>query len=184
MKREQENQPTAPHVGTRKGNRMLTSILIMGVLAVGLLVFGYLRGKGEHLEGLRRTKDMVIEIFPLLICAYIVAGMVQVLVPRETVSHWLGKESGFRGIILACVAGGVTPGGPLISLPVATGFLRAGAGVGTIVAYLTAWSLWAAGRLPLEIGIMGLRITFIRIVCTFFFPPIAGLIARTLFERS
>jgi len=163
---------------------MLTSIVIMGVLAIGLLAFGYLRGRGEHLEGLKQTKDMVIKIFPLLIFAYIVAGMVQVLVPRDTVSEWLGRESGFRGIIIACVAGGITPGGPFVSLPVATGFLRAGAGVGTVVAYLTAWSLWAAGRIPLELGFLGFRFTAIRIICTCFFPPVAGLIARTLFERS
>jgi len=163
---------------------MLGPIIIMGVLAVTLLVFAYLRGKGEHLEGLKRTKDMVIEVFPLLIFAYIVAGMVQALLPKDMVSHWLGKESGLRGIMIACIAGGVTPGGPFVSLPLAAGFLRSGAGIGTIVAYLTAWSLWAAGRLPLELGLLGLRLTVIRIACTFFFPPVAGLIARALFQRG
>lgn len=184
MRGEKANQESTARTGARKGNRMLVSMLIMGALAIGLLAFGYFRGKGEHLEGLKQTKDMVIEVFPLLIFAYIVAGMVQVLVPQDAVSKWLGRESGFRGIIIACVAGGLTPGGPFVSLPVATGFLRAGAGVGTIVAYLTAWSLWAGGRIPLEIGIIGLRFTLIRVICTFFFPPIAGLIGRTLFERS
>jgi len=163
---------------------MLGPIIIMGVLAVTLLVFAYLRGKGEHLEGLKRTKDMVIEVLPLLIFAYIVAGMVQALLPKDTVSHWLGKESGLRGIMIACIAGGVTPGGPFVSLPLAAGFLRSGAGIGTIVAYLTAWSLWAAGRLPLELGLLGPRLTMIRIACTFFFPPVAGLIARALFQRG
>jgi len=187
MKGEQANRQTTTHVATRKGSGMLISTLIMGVLAIGLLAFGYLNGKGEHIEGLKRTKDMVIEVLPLLILSYTVAGMLQVLVPASMISGWVGKQSGLRGIFIGCVAGGITPGGPLVSLPIAAGLLRAGVGVGTAVAYLTAWSLWAAGRIPLEIGILGPpgpRFILIRIACTFFFPPIAGLIARALFERT
>ena len=180
------DQTATPQMDSRGGKEMLMSIMVMGALAIGLLAFGYLRGKGEHLEGLKRAKNMVIEVFPLLILSYTVAGMVQALVPPDVISHWVGKQSGLRGIFMGCVAGGVTPGGPVVSLPVAAGLLRGGAGVGTAVAYLTAWSLWAAGRIPLEIGIMGPvgpRFVLIRIASTFFFPPIAGLIARTMFER-
>jgi len=60
--------------------------------------------------------------------------------------------------------------------------LRVGAGMGTMVALLTAWSLWAITRLPMEVGIMGWKFTLIRLACTFFFPPIAGLIANRFFS--
>lgn len=62
-----------------------------------------------------------------------------------------------------------------------SGLLRTGARVGTMVAFLTGWSLWAVTRLPMEVGILGWKFTIIRIASTFFFPPIAGLIAQTLF---
>ena len=169
---------------SRNGSGMLISTAIMAVLAVSLLAIAYLRGKGEHIEGLKRAKDMAIQVFPLLVLGFTVAGMVQVLVPRAAISHWVGKESGIRGIGMACLAGGVMPGGPYVNLPLAAAILKAGAGVGTTVAFLTAWSLWAVGRIPLEVGIMGPRFTIIRVACTFFFPPIAGLIARALFESS
>ncbi len=177
-------QVATPHVGYKGGKGMLISIMVMGVVAMALLTLGYLRGRGEHVEGLKRTKDMVIEVFPLLVFAFIVAGMVQTLIPRETISRWIGKESGIRGILLGTVTGGIMPGGPYVNLPVAAGLLRAGAGMGTAVAFVTAWSLWAVSRLPMEMGIMGPRFTLIRLASTFFFPPIAGVIARTLFERS
>jgi len=54
--------------------------------------------------------------------------------------------------------------------------------VGTLVAFLTAWSLWAVARLPMEIGILGWKFTLIRLACTFFFPPIAGFIAQLAFS--
>ncbi|MDZ7262573.1 MAG: permease, partial [candidate division KSB1 bacterium] len=97
---------------------------------------------------------------------------------------WVGAESGLRGILIGTVAGGLSPGGPYVNLPVVAGFLRAGAGVGTMVAFLTGWSLWAVSRLPMEIGILGWKFTLIRIASTFFFPPIAGWIAQILFVNA
>jgi hypothetical protein len=50
-----------------------------------------------------------------------------------------------------------------------------------MVAFLTGWSLWAFGRLPMEVGILGWKLTLIRFASTFFFPPIAGWVAQTFF---
>ena len=161
---------------------MLIPTIIMGVLAIVLIFIAYSKGGGEHIVGLKSAGNMLVQIIPLLIFAFIIAGMVQVLLPFEMISKWLGAESGFRGILIGTVVGGFAPGGPYVSLPVAAGLLRVGASVGTMVAFLTSWSLWAISRLPMEIGIMGWKFTLIRIVCTFFFPPIAGLIANRLFS--
>ena len=160
---------------------MLIPTLIMGILAVVLLFLGYNKGQNQHIIGVKLALNMMIEIIPLLIFAFIIAGMVQVILPRELLSKWMGAESGMRGIIIGTIAGGLSPGGPIVSLPIVAGLLRSGAGIGTMVAFLTGWSLWAVGRLPMEVGILGWKFTAIRLASTFFFPPIAGLIAQTLF---
>jgi uncharacterized membrane protein YraQ (UPF0718 family) len=159
---------------------MLIPTLIMGILALILLSIGY--SQGQHLRGLRFTGNMLVQILPLLIFAFLVAGMVQVLIPRELLARWVGKESGLRGIFIGTVAGAFAPGGPYVNLPIAAALLRSGVGVGTMVAFLTGWSLWAIGRLPMEIGILGWKFTLIRLASTFFFPPIAGLIAQIFFS--
>ena len=166
----------------KRANTMLIPTLILGIIALALLYAGYRNGQGQHIEGVKTGLRMTVEILPLLLFALIVAGMVQVLLPHETVSRWVGGESGFRGILIGTVAGGLAPGGPYVSLPLAAGLIKAGCGVGTMVAFLTGWSLWAVSRLPLEIGILGWRLTLIRLACTFLFPPIAGLIAQFLFQ--
>ena len=162
---------------------MLIPTIIMGVLAINLLYIGYQRGGGEHVFGLKSAGNLLLQILPLLIFAFIVAGMIQVLIPRELISTWVGAESGFRGVLIGSVLGGLMPGGPIISLPIAAGLLRVGASVGTMVAFLTGWSLLAFSRLPMEIGIMGWKFALIRLACVFFFPPIAGLIANKLFSN-
>ena len=163
---------------------MLIPTIIMGVAAIVLLFIGYQRGGGEHVLGLRTAGSLLIHIIPLLIFAFILAGMIQTLVPTEMISKWVGVESGFRGVLIGTAIGGLTPGGPFVSMPVAAGLLRTGASVGTMVAFITAWSLLAVARLPIEIGLMGWKFTLIRMACTFFFPPIAGLIANKLFSGT
>jgi uncharacterized membrane protein YraQ (UPF0718 family) len=163
-----------------RGSGMLVPTIIMGALALIFFLIAYYKGEGQHIIGMRSALRMTVQILPLLIFAFIVAGMVQVLVPREILSEWVGAESGMRGILIGTVTGALAPGGPYVSLPVAAGLLQAGAGVGTMVAFLTGWSLWAVSRLPMEVGIMGWKFTLIRIASTFFFPPIAGLIAQMI----
>ena len=163
---------------------MFYPTIIMGVIAITLLIIGYNRGQGEHVTGLKSAFNLTFEILPLLIFAFIIAGMVPLLLPQELLSKWVGTESGMRGILIGTIAGGISPGGPYVSLPIIAGLLKSGASVGTMVAFLTGWSLWAIGRFPMEIGIVGWKFTLIRFVSTFFFPPIAGFIAQTFFGNA
>lgn len=163
---------------------MLIPTLIMGVLALVLVLIGYGKGGGEHVTGLRAAVVMTIQVMPLLLFAFIIAGMVQVLIPQRLITEWVGEGSGMRGILIGSIAGGLAPGGPYVSLPIAAGLVRSGAGIGTMVAFLTGWSLWAVARLPMEFGILGWRLALARIVSTIIFPPIAGLIAHLLFGQE
>ncbi len=162
---------------------MLIPTIIMGVIAIVLLFIGFQRGGGEHILGLKSAGNILIQIAPLLIFAFIVAGMLQALIPQEMISKWVGAESGFRGILVGTLMGSLTPSGPFVSMPIAAGFLRAGAGIGTMVAFMTAWSLLGVHRIPLEIGVLGWQFMLIRLACVFFVPPIAGLLANTFFSR-
>jgi len=166
-----------------KSSSMVIPTLIMAVLSSILFYIGFKRGQGEHMLGLKRAADMTLQVIPLLIFAFLVAGMVQVLLPKELISKWVGAESGWRGLFIGTIAGGFAPGGPYVSLPIAAGLLKTGASVGTMVAFLTGWSLWAISRMPMEIGIMGWKFTFIRFICTFFIPPITGFIANVFFSN-
>jgi uncharacterized membrane protein YraQ (UPF0718 family) len=165
----------------KRRSAMLIPTVLMLILAIILLFIGYYRGQGQHILGMKSALSMTIEILPLLIFAFIVAGMIQILLPPELLSRWIGAESGIRGILIGSVAGGFAPGGPFVSLPIAAGLLRSGASVGTMVAFITGWSLLAFSRLPMEVGFLGWKFTLIRLLSTFFFPPIAGIIAQAIY---
>jgi len=155
----------------------------MLAIAVILLVVAYLQGDNLHFLGLKTGAKMLGQVMPLLIIAFIIAGLIQVLIPKEFIIKWLGKEAGFKGILFGTLAGGLTPGGPFVCFPIIASIYKSGAGIGTVVAYITAWSLVSMARLPYEISLISPKFAAIRLACTFFFPPIAGLIAWLLFSK-
>ncbi len=156
--------------------------VVMFVIAVVLFIIASLQGEGKNVAGLKSAWNMTLQIIPLLIFAFIIAGLVQILIPRDLISQWVGDESGFRGILIGTVAGALTPGGPYVSLPIAAGLLKTGASIPTMVAFVTGWSLMSVARLPLEVGIMGWRFTLIHILSVIIFAPLAGLIASLLMK--
>jgi uncharacterized membrane protein YraQ (UPF0718 family) len=154
--------------------------VVMFIIAVVLFVIALLQGEGKHVTGLKSAWNMTVQILPLLVFAFIIAGLVQVLLPRDLISTWVGDESGFRGILIGSIAGALTPGGPYVSLPIAAGLLKTGASIPTMVAFVTGWALLSVARLPLELGIMGWRFTLIHMLSVIIFAPLAGLLASLL----
>ena len=161
---------------------MDAATIIMVVLAVILTVAAYFRG-GVHLTGLRLGAKTIWDNLAILLGSFAVAGLARVLIPEELISQWLGTQAGFKGILLGCIAGGLVPGSPYSVFPIIASFYEAGAGIGTIVGFITAWSLWSVSRLPLEMGIIGPKVTLARYLSTLIFPPVAGLIAHLFFVK-
>lgn len=162
---------------------MNAATITMGIIALATLITAYFLGEHLPLTGLKAGGKMFLSILPLLVFAMIIAGMIQVLIPREFIVKHLGAGSGFKGILIGCVAGALTPGGPFVSFPIVASIWKAGAGIGTVVAYITAWSLWGVARLPYEISLVGPKFALIRFASTLIFPPLAGIIAQTFFSK-
>lgn len=161
---------------------MNTATIIMIALAVILTIVAYFRG-GVHLAGLKAGAKTLWENIPLLLASFAIAGLVQVLIPKQLVAGWLGEEAGFKGIILGCIAGALIPGSPYSVFPIVASFYKAGASISTMVAFVAAWSLWPVTRLPIEVALIGPKVALARVLSTLIFPPLAGLIAQLFFAK-
>jgi uncharacterized membrane protein YraQ (UPF0718 family) len=158
-----------------------TTIFIAAV-AVFMAILVYRQGGLDMvLRGLELGGRTLIDVTILLLAAFLVAGLTQVLVPREVVERWLGVGSGWSGILLACLAGALIPGGPYVYYPIAGGLLQSGASLGVLVAFVTAKNLWSVSRLPYEFALLGPDLTLLRYALTFALPPIIGFLAEALF---
>lgn len=155
-----------------------TLLAALGALAV----FAFARG-GPELVGasLLDGSKLLLRYLPILVVSFLAAGFAERLVPYELVREHLGERSGVTGILLAAGAGIITPGGPFVSMPIAAVMLRAGAGPGPMVAFVSAWSLLALHRfVAWEIPMLGLRFALLRYAVCLALPVAAGLIARAI----
>ena len=145
----------------------VTFIVLLGVVWCS-------KGLGAAGEGLRQGGIMLKKTWLLLLIAFGVAGFIQVLVPKELVSTYLGTSAGYKGILLAWLIGSIMPGAPYVILPLSASLLALGAGIGPLVTMVLASSLIGITRIPYEIAFIGWQFTLIRVIGGFLLPPLAG----------
>jgi len=120
---------------------------------------------------------------PKIVLAIFVSGFFSQIVPTELVATWLGKEAGWKGILIGSVAGGLTPGGPIICFPVVYILFKTGAAVPALVSFLAAWSIFAFHRvLAYELPLLGVRFVGIRFASCLILPPLSGLLAQIIMD--
>jgi len=150
-------------------------VLVLGVLVYRRLGGAGISGAGADAFGTARTLMLRLP-FALLTASFLVQ-----LVPVEALSHVIGPASGLMGIILASLVGGLLPGGPMTSFPIAIVFLQSGAGLPQMVALIAGWSVFALHRmLAYEAPIMGWRFVGLRLVSCAALPVLAGVFAEAI----
>ena len=97
--------------------RLDPSTLVLAGLAVVFAVIAYAKDPSLPGIGARNGLAMLGFVLPRLIPALLLAGLFQVVVPQEVVSRYFGREAGLKGLVMAMLAGVITPGGPMVSVP-------------------------------------------------------------------
>jgi uncharacterized membrane protein YraQ (UPF0718 family) len=160
------------------------STIVLAAAAVVLAGIAYLKDPGLPLLGAKNGFSMLAFVLPRMVAALLLAGLMQVLVPQDFVSRHFGQGGGLRALLLATLAGVVTPGGPMVTMPFMVALANSGAALSSLVAYMTAWSLFGLQRIiAWEAPLMGWRFVFARVVPSLAFPVIAGWLV-SVFNRE
>ena len=163
---------------------MDTSTVVMMVAALIMFVVIYWKAPEAANKGLNATGALFLEILPRMIAAFTIAGLIQAVVPQEVIVQWMGHGSGMKGLLIGMTLGSVTPGGPMTHFPIVASLFKVGVGVGPLVAYLTAWSLFGLQRIIMwEIPFLGLKVVAVRIAVSLLFPLLAGWLSEIVWEK-
>lgn len=128
---------------------------------------------------LREDAVLFLEILPKVLAGTLIGAFVTLLLPRELVGRWVGRESGISGIIVASIVGVIFPGGPFTIYPVAAALVAIGADAGAAVAFLTSWTLLGYTRVIVwEMPFFGFDFVIWRLLVALPLPIVAGLLAR------
>jgi uncharacterized membrane protein YraQ (UPF0718 family) len=164
---------------------MTRSLIFLAVITTGVIVAAYFKQGDFSLvgEGFRQGWAMGLRILPLLAIAFTLAGMIQVVVPTELITKWIGTESGSKGLILASALGAIMPGGPITNFPIISALYKAGADIAPIAAFIFSWSIIGVHRMVIwEMPLMGPKFALSRVAAAFLLPPLLGLLTKFIYH--
>ncbi len=160
---------------------LILALTILILMSGTLFDLGQRRGDGSHVQGLRSGGRMFVNLLPLLLLAFVLAGLIQVALPPELIHSWLGEEAGLRGVVVGVFAGSLIMGGPYAAFPVIAGIYNAGAGMATAVAMISGWALLGITQFLMGLAFIGIRFTLVRTGLVLFLPFLAGIAAHIWF---
>jgi uncharacterized membrane protein YraQ (UPF0718 family) len=102
----------------------------------------------------------MIKILP---CAFILIGLFDEWVKRETIERYFGADSGPRGFLWAILLSGTTVGGLYVAFPVASALYSKGARLDVIFTYIGASAICRIPMTIFEASFMGVKYSAIRL---------------------
>ena len=160
---------------------MLAINILLWLAVAGLALIAALRGRVLLNDGMRTGTVEFIRLLPRIAIGVVGSGFIADVLPNAFVSEWLGPESGLTGVLIAIVGGALTPGGPVVGFSIGAAALKSGAGAPQVIAYSTAWALYAVHRLlSWEVPMMPARMVWLRAAVSLPLPFIAAAAAIVL----
>jgi len=150
---------------------------------IALALFGIFAALSWYLgyePGIRSAENLVSftrSMAGLLPPAFLLVGLFNSWVKRETVENNLGKDSGARGYFWAIVLAGTMVGGIFVALPLCLVLQRKGASLGVLFTFLNAAAICRVPMTIFEASFLGISFTIMRFAVSI---PLVILVARLM----
>ncbi len=132
------------------------------VLAAMLLLTLFNRQLG--LKAFRITGNSVKEMLLVIPPIFILLGLLDVWVPKETMVKYMGEGSGLKGVLLAIFIGSAAAGPLYGAFPVASVFMKKGVKFMNILIFIGAWSTTKIPMFLFEMAALGNRFAISRLL--------------------
>lgn len=116
------------------------------------------------LKALTITGNSIKEMLLVIPPVFILLGLLDVWVPRETMIKYMGEGSGLKGIILAILIGSAAAGPLYGAFPVAAVFMKKGVKFMNILIFIGAWSTTKIPMFLFEMASLGSRFAITRLL--------------------
>ena len=159
---------------------ILVDLFLWALVAI-FVAIAATRSRALLRASLREGAMDFLRLIPRIFIGVVGAGYLAEALPQDVVGRWLGPESGAIGVTLAVLGGALTPGGPVVGFSIGAAALKGGAGAPQVIAYVTAWALFAVQRLFLwEMPVMPARLVWLRVAASLPLPFLAAAGAMLL----
>lgn len=116
------------------------------------------------IRSLMITKSNLIDMLSVIPPIFILLGLLDVWVKRETMVKYMGEGSGLIGVLLAFFIGSAAAGPLYGAFPVAGVLLKKGSRLSNVFIMMGAWSTTKIPLLLFEASAMGVKFTVLRLL--------------------
>ncbi len=136
------------------------AFIIVSVIIGIITVFNYNLGMKALSITAFSLKEMLLVIPPV----FVLLGLLDIWVPKETMIKYMGEGSGLKGIVLSILVGSVAAGPLYGAFPVAAVFMKKGVKFNNILIFIGAWSTTKIPMLLFEMSSLGVKFTITRLL--------------------
>lgn len=115
-------------------------------------------------QSFKITKSNALEMISIIPPIFILLGLLDVWVKRETMIKYMGENSGILGVTIAFLLGSAAAGPLYAAFPVAVVLLKKGSKLSNVLIMIGAWSTTKIPMLLFEASSMGIKFMFIRLI--------------------
>ena len=148
---------------------------ILIFLTIISIILSCAKNKDKTFKGIKKGFKMFLGILPEIV---VVLGAVSVflyVIPDKTLVRWLGRDSGFTGMLIAALIGSISLIPGFISYPLAALLLQNGVSYAVISVFITTLMMVGVMTLPIESKYFGYKVSILRNVLSFAGALIIGL---------
>lgn len=134
----------------------LLSLLIL----ILVFVFNWDLGTKSFINAQSSFIQMLSVLPPIMI----LLGLIDVWVPKEALMKYMGKNSGFTGVLFAILIGSIAAGPMYAAFPFTAVLLKKGVKFSNIIIFMNAWCVTKISTLLFEVSAIGYAFTLSRLV--------------------
>lgn len=125
-------------------------------------------------------KEMALVIPPV----FILLGLLDIWVPRETMVKYMGEGSGIKGIILSIILGSAAAGPLYGAFPIAAVFMKKGVKFSNVLIFIGAWSTTKIPMFLFEMSALGTKFAVTRLLVDIPGIIIIGLLLEAFISKD
>ncbi len=128
------------------------------------------------IKSFKITMDNFLEMLTIIPPVFILLGLLDVWVPKETMIRYMGKKSGILGVFLSFFMGSAAAGPLYVAFPIAGILLKKGCSIFNVLIFLGAWSTMKIPMFIFETTSLGIGFSSLRLLLNIVGIPIIALI--------
>lgn len=152
----------------------MTTIILYS-LCVVLLLISFLKDKSKTKKAVLDGINSLENIMPQFLTIIFIVGIMLSIVDTNTISNFIGKESGLMGVIISSIVGSITMMPTFVAFSLGDSLIKNGAGYAQVAALISTLTMVGFITLPLEAQYIGKKASYYRNLLAFLFSFIVAL---------